>query len=146
MIHGVSIHPRQKICNEQGCIYKIISSNDTFFERFGEAYVSSIAPGVIKGWNVHTRMNVNLACIAGNIKLVLFDRRKESETAGEAQEVMIGDDSYALVHIPHGVAFSWKVLGEAAAMIANCATLPYDAGELIKIDIAGGEIPYQWNS
>lgn len=121
-----------------------MQADDAFFERFGEAYVSSVVPGMIKGWNLHTRTDANIVCIAGNIKLVLYDHRKDSSTVGTVQEVMIGRDNYNLVHIPHGVAFSWKALGDEEALIANCATYAYEPGECVKIDVKSGEIPYQW--
>lgn len=145
MINGVCVYPRQKICNNKGCVYKMIQSNDTFFERFGEVYFSSLKPNVIKGWNLHTRADMNLACVTGTIHLVLYDRRPDSPSMGAIQEVTMGERDYCLVHIPHGVAFSWKALDNASALIANCATLSYTPEELIKISIASPDIPYTWN-
>lgn len=144
MIHGVDIQSRKKMCNEQGCVYEIMQADDVFFEQFGNVYISSIIPGVVKGWNIHTRTDTNIVCIAGNVKFVLYDRRKDSSTEGAVQEITIGRDNYNLVHIPYGVAFSWKNLGSDEALVANCATRVYDAEESLKIDVKSKEIPYQW--
>ena len=144
MIRGVSIYPREKFCTDQGCVYKWAQPQDPFFEKFGEVYFSSIVPGVIKGWNIHTISDMNLVCISGSVRFVLYDRRSDSPTKGTIQEFTIGRDSYDLVHIPHGVAFSWKALGSDEALIGNLATQAYAQGELIKIDPKSGEIPYQW--
>lgn len=145
MINGVGIYPRQKFCNDQGCVYKMIQDDDVFFERFGEIYFSFIKPGVIKGWNIHTRMDVNMACVNGTVLLVLYDRRPDSSSTGVIQEIIIGERDYCLVHIPHGVAFSWKALDDKSALIANCATLPHSQEELIKISLTSSDIPYTWN-
>lgn len=122
----------------------MMQSDDTFFERFGEVYFSSIKQDVIKGWNLHTRADMNMACIEGTIQLVLYDHRPDSPSMGAIQEMTMGENNYCLVHIPHGVAFSWKALEGKSALIANCATLSHDPEELIKISLTSGDIPYQW--
>ena len=144
MIKGVGVYPRKKICTDQGCVYKWVGVHDPFFEKFGEIYFSSILPGVIKGWNVQTISDTNMICIIGAIHLVLYDRRIDSPTHGMIQEVVISNDVYDLVHIPYGVAFSWKAMGEHEAFVGNLATETYTPEELIKIDAHTGEIPYQW--
>ncbi|MEK7074202.1 MAG: dTDP-4-dehydrorhamnose 3,5-epimerase family protein [Patescibacteria group bacterium] len=144
MIDGVGIYPRQMFCNEQGCVYRVMRNDDECFERFGEAYISSIKPGVVKGWNLHTRADMNIACIQGIIRLVLYDQRQDSPSRGVIEEITMGKDNYCLVHIPHGVAFSWKVLNRDEAYLMNCSTLPHDPDELLKMDIIGSDIPYQW--
>jgi len=145
MINGVAVYPRKKFCTDQGCIYKWVQPDDPFFEQFGEVYFSSIVPGVVKGWNLHAKLDANMVCVVGSIKIVLCDRRPDSSTVGAIKEVTMGSESYNLLHIPHGVAFSWKVLGKETALLGNFATEPYEAGELTKIDITSAEIPYQWD-
>jgi dTDP-4-dehydrorhamnose 3,5-epimerase len=122
----------------------MIQHDDKCFERFGEVYFSSIKPNVIKGWNFHMRADMNMVCIVGTIQLVLYDHRTNSASARKIQEIIIGEHDYRLIHIPHGVAFSWKALDGHGAVIASCATLPYDPEELTKINLASGGIPYQW--
>lgn len=145
MINDVCIYPRQKFCNDQGCVYKMMQNNDECFERFGEIYFSSVNPDIIKGWNLHTRADMNMVCVSGDIQLVLYDRRIDSSSMGAIQEIIMGEKNYCLVHIPHGVACSWKALDGNSALIANCATLPHDPEELVKISLTSGDIPYQWN-
>ena len=144
MINGVYVRELQKFCNDQGCVLKMLSENDFYFDRFGEIYFSSIMPGVVKGWNVHTRQDANMVCISGNVQLVLYDRRSDSESFQAIQEVSMGENHYCLVQIPPGIAYSWKAHDGKSALIANCATLPHDPQESIKIALTSNEIPYQW--
>lgn len=144
LINDVCVYPRQKFCNDQGCVYKMMQSSDECFERFGEVYFSSLKPDIIKGWNLHTRADMNMVCVCGDIQLVLYDRRTDSSSMGAIQEIIIGERNYCLLHIPHGVAFSWKALDGKSALIANCATLSHDPEELVKISLVSGDIPYQW--
>lgn len=144
MIEGVIVRELEKFCNDQGCVYKMLSENDSFFDRFGEIYFSLIHPDVIKGWNMHTRQAANMACISGNVEFVLYDRRPDSASADTILKVSIGEDHYCLLQIPHGVAYSWRASGGKPALIANCATLSHDPKESIKIALDSKEIPYQW--
>ena len=126
-------------------MYTWARPQDPFFKQFGEVYFSSIFPGVIKGWNLHARSDTNIVCVKGSIKIALCDRRSDSSTIGAIQEITIGHESYNLVHIPHGIAFSWRALGKEDALVGNLATELYDPKELTKIDIQSGEIPYKWD-
>ena len=100
MIDGVLIHPLKQIPDERGKIMHMLRSDDLHFEQFGEIYFSTVYPGVVKGWHLHTEMTLNYAVVFGMIKLVLYDDRKMSPTKGEVQVIFVGDANYVLVKIP----------------------------------------------
>src|SRR5207302_11271433 len=60
------------------------------------------------------------------------------------QELFIGDANYVLVRIPPMVWNGVKGIGQAPAMIANCATHPHDPAEISRLDPFSPEIPYDW--
>ena len=72
----------RRIPDERGTIYHMLRSDDPHFEQFGEIYFTSIYRGIVKGWHRHREMTLNYACIFGRIKLVLYDDRPDSPTAG----------------------------------------------------------------
>jgi dTDP-4-dehydrorhamnose 3,5-epimerase len=144
MINGVIIKELKQISDERGKIMHMLKKNDPHFEQFGEIYFSVVYPGVIKGWHVHKKMILNYACLSGMIKLVLFDSRSKSPTYKEIQEIFIGEDNYCLVKIPAGVTNGFKGIGSNPAIVANCATLPHDPREIIRIDPFENDIPYKW--
>ena len=145
MIQGVKIIKLNKFLDERGMIMHMLKSTDTHFEKFGEIYFSYIFPYVIKGWHLHKEMSLNYAVVAGNIKLVLYDMRKNSKTIGELQEVFLGEDNYILVTVPPGVVNGFKVIGNKKALVANCSTIPHDSDEIIRIDPFTKSIPYNWD-
>lgn len=146
MIKDVIIKPLKKIPDERGVIYHMLKSSDPEFNKFGEIYFSSVYPGVVKGWHLHTIMDLNYAVIIGNIKLVLFDNRDDSETRGELMEIFIGETNYSLVHVPHGVWNGFKGIGDRTAVVANCSTLPHDPHEIKRMDpFSNGIIEYNWD-
>jgi dTDP-4-dehydrorhamnose 3,5-epimerase len=75
---------------------------------------------------------------------VMYDMRDDSPTKGEIQEVFIGEDNYALVQIPPGIANGYKAYGDKPAILANCATEPHDPNEIVRIDPFTSDIPYDW--
>ncbi|TAL20630.1 dTDP-4-dehydrorhamnose 3,5-epimerase [Patescibacteria group bacterium] len=144
MIDGVFIRPLRQIPDERGKIMHMLRETDPHFERFGEIYFSVVYPGVVKGWHAHTRMTLNYAVVSGTIKLVLYDGREDSPTKGEVQEIFLGENNYQLVTIPPMVVNGFKGVGTKEAIVANCATLPHDPEEILRIDPYQNEIPYDW--
>ena len=144
MIEGVQVIPLRRIPDERGCVSHMLKRTDPHFREFGEIYFSSIYPGVIKGWHLHERMTLNYACIAGEIKLVLYDEREGSKTRGEVQVIYLGQRNYALAVVPPGVWNGFMNVGTDEAVVANCATIPHDPAEIRRMDPHGSPIPYDW--
>lgn len=144
MIDGVLVHPLRKIPDERGMVMHMLRSDDPYFERFGEIYFSVVYPGVVKGWHLHKEMTLNYAVVSGMIKLVLYDERPDSPTYKELQELFVGDSNYVLVHIPPGVWNGFKCISLTPAIVANCATLPHDPGEIVRLSPLDNHIPYDW--
>ena len=124
----------------------MMKSTDPHFEKFGEIYFSTAYPGIIKGWHVHSLMTINYAVVKGTIQLVLYDQRPDSSTRGEVQEIIMGDHNYVLVRVPPGVVNGFRVIGTEEAIVANCASIPHDPTEIVRIDPFSPEIPYQWKA
>jgi dTDP-4-dehydrorhamnose 3,5-epimerase len=122
----------------------MLKSTDPYFEKFGEIYFSTIYPGVVKGWHIHSKMTLNYAVVYGTIKLVLYDEREDSSTKGELMELFIGEANYSLIKVPPGVWNGFKGVGVTPSIVANCATLPHDPNEINRLDPHNNHIPYNW--
>lgn len=124
---------------------KMLRADDAHFEKFGEIYFSIVYPGVVKGWHLHRQMTLNYAAPSGMIKFVMYDARPNSPTKGELQEIFIGEDNYVLVKVPPGIYNGFKGIGVKPAIVANCATLPHDPEEIMRVDPFKNDIPYSWD-
>ena len=144
MIDGVLVHPLKQIPDERGTVRHMLKATDPHFDKFGEIYFSTVYPGVIKGWHLHSRMTINYAVVTGMIKLVLFDDRPNSATRGTVQELFVGDSNYCLVKVPPGVWNGFKGMGTAPAIVANGATIPHDPTVIERLDPLSSKIPYDW--
>jgi len=145
MIDGVCIVPLRQIADERGKIMHMLKATDPHFAGFGEIYFSCAWPGAIKAWHIHQRMTVNNAVLAGRAKLVMYDLREASPTRGQLQEVFFGEDNYCLVQIPPGIANGYKAYGDKLVIMANCASIPHDPGEMLRRPYDDPSIPYDWS-
>lgn len=143
-IEGVIIEPLEKIPDGRGYIYSMLRSDDPVFEKFGEIDFSAIYPDSVKAWHFHKKTTLNYAVIQGMIKLVLYDDREDSLTKGNLMELFIGEENYCLVKIPPKIWNGFKGIGNKPALVANCATLPYDPSEIVRISPFADRIPYNW--
>lgn len=144
MIEGVIVTPLCQILDERGKVMHMLRVGDPVFQQFGEIYFSCVYPGAIKGWHIHKKMTLNYAVPHGHIKFVLYDERAESPTLGEVQELFLGPDNYCLVTVPPMVWNGFKGIGNEMAVVANCATIPHDPGEIDRRDPFDPAISYDW--
>ena len=143
-IEGVTVKPLKRIPDERGCVFHMLRRDDPLFEQFGEIYFSMVYPGVIKAWHLHKRMTLNYAVILGMVKLVLYDDRPGSPTKGTLMELFTGDLDFSLIKIPPGVWNGFKGIGTEPAIVANCASIPHDPDEIVRMDPKSEKIPYDW--
>lgn len=145
MIDGVIITPLKQIPDERGKIMHMLRCDSNNFKSFGEIYFSCIYPGAVKAWHIHKEMVLNYAVVFGNIKLVLYDDRKDSKTNGQIQEIFIGKENYCLVTIPPLVWNGFKGVGTQSAIVANCSSIPHDPSEIMRLEPTSPKIPYNWD-
>lgn len=144
-IEGVQIIPLRKIPDERGMIMHMLRADAPHFQQFGEIYFSTVYPGAIKGWHIHTEMSLNYAVISGAIKFVLYDERENSPTKGNLMELFPGENNYVLIHVPPMVWNGFKGIGTKEAIVANCASIPHRPDEISRMDPFDPRIPYNWD-
>tara|TARA_B100001059_G_scaffold235561_1_gene281624 strand:+ start:262 stop:735 length:474 start_codon:yes stop_codon:yes gene_type:complete len=145
LIDGVKIISLNQIIDERGKVMHMLKRTDKHFIDFGEIYFSTCWPGTVKAWHKHTKMTVNNCIVSGRAKLVIYDPREDSNTHGKIMEIFLGEDNYKLVQIPPGLINGYKSYGDKLTILANCANIPHDPQEMIKIDPFENDIPYNWN-
>jgi len=144
-IHDVLITPLKRFPDERGTVMHVLKSTDEAFKGFGEVYCSSIYPGVIKGWNVHTRITLNYVVLSGMIKFVLYDEREDSPSKGVIQEICFGESNYVRVTVPPRIWSAFQCIGIQPALVCNVIDHPHDPSEAKRLDIYNNHIPFNWN-
>ena len=146
MIDGVRTKALNVFPDERGRLMEILRSDDDLFIKFGQLYMTTAMPGVVKGWHYHKRQIDNFAVVRGMIKLVLYDNRQDSKTHGEVNEFFLGTHNPTLVQIPNLVYHGFKGVSTEEAIVINCPTEVYDYKEPdeFRVDPFSKEIPYDW--
>lgn len=147
LIEGVRTKALRVVPDERGWLMEGLRSDDGLFTKFGQMYVSATYPGVVKGWHFHKKQVDNFVCVAGMVKLVIYDGREGSATRGEINEFYIGEKSPMLVQVPAGVHHGWKCISEAAALVVNCPSELYDyeSPDEVRFPPHGSDVPYDWS-
>lgn len=146
MIDGVKVKKLKIIPDERGRLMEILRSDDESFKKFGQVYMTTAYPGVIKAWHYHRLQYDNFTCIQGKMRLALYDARPKSPTFKEVNEFIIGPDDPMLVTIPKLVYHGFKCISDVEALVINTVTRPYDykKPDEYRMDPYDNDIPYDW--
>ena len=126
---------------------ELLRSDDDLFLKFGQVYMTTAYPGVVKGWHYHQKQTDNFVVIQGMMKVVLYDDRPESPTRGQVNEFFMGDYNSMLLSIPNLVIHGFKCISQHEAILINCPTEVYNYNnpDEYRIDPHNNDIPYKWD-
>jgi dTDP-4-dehydrorhamnose 3,5-epimerase len=147
MIDGVKTKELRVIPDERGRLMEILRCDDNLFSNFGQVYMTTTYPSVVKAWHKHEKQTDNVACIQGMIKLALYDAREKSPTYKEVNEFYLGIHNPLLVQIPAGIYHGWMCVSHEEAIVVNIPTEPYDHQhpDEQRLDPHQNDIPYDWS-
>ena len=145
LIEGVKIKKLKVIPDERGRLMEILRCDDEIFQKFGQVYMTTNYPGVIKAWHYHKKQTDNVCCLKGMIKMALYDPR-ETKTKGEINEFFIGEHNPMLISIPPEVYHGWKCISETESIVISIPTEPYNYKEPDEYRLPPDtkKIPYDW--
>ncbi|NLC57864.1 MAG: dTDP-4-dehydrorhamnose 3,5-epimerase [Armatimonadetes bacterium] len=146
MIEGVQIKQLVAHADERGALMEILRNDDPIFSSFGQVYVTSNYPGVVRAWHYHRYQDDLWAVVKGMVKAVLYDNREGSPTRGELNEFFLGEQNRILLRIPAGVLHGYKTIGVETALLLNFPTHVYDhqAPDEYRLPPDSPEVPYDW--
>lgn len=146
MIEGVKVKKLKVMPDERGRLMEILRADDEVFEKFGQVYMTTAYPGVVKAWHYHKNQADNMAVVKGMMKIVLYDDRKDSPTKGEVNEFFVGEHNPILITIPREVYHGFKCISDEEAIVINTPTntYNYENPDEYRVDPHKNNIPYNW--
>ena len=146
MIEGVKVKKLKVIPDERGRLMEILRSDDDIFQQFGQVYMTTSKPAVVKAWHYHKLQADNFTCVFGKTRLALYDAREGSGTFKEVQDFIIDLDNPILVQIPPNVYHGFKCIGDKEAIVINTITRAYNHAnpDEYRVDPYNNDIPYDW--
>lgn len=145
-IDGVVVKQLRVMPDDRGRLMEILRVDDELFAGFGQVYVTTTYPGVVKAWHLHRLQNDHVAAVLGMFRLALYDARPDSPTQGTLQEIYMGVHNPVLVRIPPGVYHGWTCVSAEEGMVINIPDLPYgrENPDEYRLPPDTDEIPYDW--
>lgn len=146
-IEGVTTRDLRLIPDERGRLMEILRADDKGFTKFGQVYVTTAYPGVVKAWHYHKLQDDNMTVLKGMAKIVLYDDRESSPTKGLVNEFFVGEHNRVLIHIPKLIWHGFKCISNTEAMIMNIVTecYNYKNPDEYRKPPHGSDIPYDWS-
>ncbi len=149
MIEGVKIKKLMVIPDERGKVMEMLRDDDEMFKKFGQVYMTTAKPGYAKGWHYHKKQTDNFVCVKGEMRVGLYDARKESKTFGEVQEFTISpEENPLLISIPPEVYHGFESNIDEESIVINTPTEHYshDNPDEHRIPFNSKDIPFKWKS
>jgi dTDP-4-dehydrorhamnose 3,5-epimerase len=146
MIQGVTTKQLRFVPDERGRLMEILRKDDDMFVKFGQVYLTTTYPGVVKAWHYHKKQDDFITCVKGMLKLVVYDGRDGSPTKGEVNEFFMGEFNPMVVKVPAMTYHGWKCVSEEEAIVINVPTEVYDRNDPdeYRLDPHVNDIPYTW--
>ena len=146
-IEGVIVKELRVNPDERGRLMEIMRNDDPFFQDFGQVYMTTNYPGVVKAWHAHKSQTDHVACVQGMIKMVLYDGREDSPTYRTINEFFVGIHNPRLIVIPPGVYHGWKCISDEESVVVNIPNRVYshDDPDEIREPYNSEHIPYDWD-
>jgi dTDP-4-dehydrorhamnose 3,5-epimerase len=140
-VRQLTVHP-----DERGQLFEILRVDDPEFQKFGQVYITTAHPGIIKGWHCHEIQTDHFCLIKGRAIFALYDARSDSATQGQVDVIECSEDHPQLIVIPPRVYHGFKNTGTVDAICLNCPTEPYNADDPDeqRLDPFDSSIPFDW--
>ena len=145
-IEGVHTKPLKVIPDHRGRLMEIFRSDDELFERFGQVYVTTAYPGVVKAWHYHKLQTDNWAVLQGMALVGLYDQREDSPTRGHVNAFHMGVHNPMFLQIPAGVMHGFKCISESEVIVLNVPTQTYnyETPDEYRAPAHDPSIPFSW--
>lgn len=148
-IDGVVVQGLTWHSDQRGSLCELVRDDDPVLvgpdRPIRQVYTTTLYPGVVKGWHLHSRQWDRMVCLVGRVMLGLVDGREGSPTKGATMSVVMGDRNPVVVLVPAGVYHGLKNIGVVEAMVVNVVSATYDRENPDEVRVAPhGVLDFQW--
>jgi dTDP-4-dehydrorhamnose 3,5-epimerase len=141
MIRDVSVH-----ADDRGMLFEVFDEQWGWHpEPLTRAYVSTILPGIGKGWNLHLEHEDRYTVLYGEMTVVMYDAREDSPTFGRGFKVILSERRRRSLTVPIGVWHCDYNIAEKEVVFINCPTGTYDhaSPDKYRLPLYTDEIPFE---
>jgi dTDP-4-dehydrorhamnose 3,5-epimerase len=142
-IRGVRVKDLTYHVDQRGHLMEIFRADDPTFTQFGQTYITTCNPGIVKAWHRHSLQDDNMCVIHGMGLIGLWD-----EETDETMSIFAGELTPRLVHIPAGIWHGFTPANNHSITVLNVTTHPYnyDSPDEHRLSVDYELIPFDWNA
>lgn len=147
MIEGVAIKSLRVLTDNRGYLMEILRDDDDLFMEFGQVYITTCYPGIVKAWHAHEHQWDHICCLRGCAQLVLYDEREGSPTNGDTNVFILNVvQNPLLVRVPPLIWHGFMPMNDEMAMMLNVPTrhYNYDEPDELRRPADDPEIGFRW--
>ena len=146
LIDGVVVREVRNVPKDNGYLTEIWRADWQLDGTVAQVFQALLGPGAVSAWHAHRHATDRLFANHGLIKVVLFDARRDSATAGRVNVFRCGDVRPQLVVVPPGVWHGVQSIGATPALLLNLpdCEYAYEAPDHWRLPPDTDEIPYSF--
>ena len=145
-IDGVVVKNLKRIIDDRGFLMEIFRSDWPEFQKFGQTYMTTCRPGVVKAWHYHKIQWDHFVPIRGNALVGLYDPRDESPSKGILQEIEVREGEPKFIKIPPMVHHGFTPIDDKDIWVINTPTelYNYKQPDEYRLEWDDPDIGYLW--
>ena len=142
-VPGVQVLPITYRLDPRGRLAEIVRSDNPLFSGFGQLYLTSCNPGVVKAWHMHQTQTDLLFVISGSARIGLWDPE-----SGIGDSVFAGEYNPCLVRIPSGIWHGFTPVGSGEIVVLNLPDKLYNYAnpDESRKPYDTPDIPFDWKT
>lgn len=145
--HGSKIYRRPVLVDNRGELQEIYSANwDIDDVPVSHLYMTTLRPGVVKGWSLHKQHQDRYFVVTGTMDVVMYDPRPDSPTCGEVFSVTLSESDRFVLTVPEFVWHADYNCDSKEVILLNLPTVAYDPKnpDKYRLPIDTPLIPYRF--
>jgi dTDP-4-dehydrorhamnose 3,5-epimerase len=148
-IDGVRIQEIRSVLTGSGYVTEIFRRDWELGDgTVDQVFQTTLSPGAVSAWHCHVNTTDRLMVNVGRMRIVLYDAREGSPTAGRLTHHLFGTPRPALVVVPPLVWHGVQNIGPGDAALINVvdAAYDYEDPDHWRLPADSPEIPYRFPS
>lgn len=146
-IAGVRVQEMKSVPTGYGHLTEIWRQDWQLDDRpVDQVFQSVLGPGGLSAWHAHAHTTDRLFASSGDLRIVLYDARPDSETRGVVNELRFGERRPGLVVVPPKVYHGVQNVDAGPSVLLNVVDRAYDyvAPDHYRLEWDSPEIPYRF--
>jgi len=133
--------PLKVIEDGRGRLMEMLRNDEHGFTGFGQVYMTTCNPNIVKAWHLHKYQTDQFVCVSGTLKVGIYDW-----DSGLTETYYIGENSPYRITIPPNLWHGFMACGTKEAVVINTVDKPFNYAnpDEYRRPFDDKKIPYEW--